>query len=963
MISSTFTDLREHRAALIKAINGQDLKHVAMEDDSAKAGVDVIDSSLQMVRKATGYVLLIGRKYGQTPLSPDRNPGELSITELEFNEALTLNRPILLFLMGDNHLVHWFDVEPDPAKTAKLNAFRERAKRIGPDSQVHRVYATFDSAEDFAVKATQAIADLRRFLDEKAAPIIQQQHVAPAPIPHDLPPKAKKFFGRQDHLETLIQRLRARENTAVVGDAGMGKTALAAEALRAVVGETSKSLAESPYPAGVAYLDLYAMHGAAETAWGTLANKLAGADFMERSPARDRAENACHSRNLLLVIEGAEEADGKDGRPAISELLRVLSPPNRWLILTRLKTQALPSESLILDEALPPADAAALFDSLTLGRVKAEARRQTLDLLAGHPLALTWAGNLLGMGDESPEYLVADWSAAQLPGLNDPREAQHTLAWLFERSVRRLDEAATKALEAAGLLAHVALPVPAIAAALDDVPDQKATRQALKTLVQRGLLRLVDGDQRQFTHVLGYRFARRETGSDPELRARLAVWLHGELSQALAVGATGEAAITPLLEHLGALLRADDDQSLWIPLVQDVLYNFSNRLTDLGRLGQVRLSLDAVAAWLDRFPPDRAQEPYWLRERYALKVLQGNVLRDQGDLAGALTSYRHSFELIRRLAEADPSKAAWQRDLSVSQEKIGDVLRDQGDLTGALASYRQSLEVIGRLAEADPSNAGWQCDLSISYERVGDVLRYQGDLAAALASYQRSLDAIRPPATCDPSNAIWQRQLSVSYNKVGDALHEQGDLAGALASYRQSLEVRRPLAEADPSSAGWQRDLSVSHERMGDVLRDQGDLAGALASYRQSLEVRLRLAEADPSNAGWQRDLSVSYNKIGDVLRAEGDLAGALASCRESLEVSRRLAEADPSNAGWQRDLSYSLTVMAQLYVQKGDHAEALRFAQESLRIDERLAALDPTHATWQNDLKFSRALVARLGG
>jgi len=43
--------------------------------------------------------------------SPARNPDGLSITELEFNEAMQLDRPILLFVMGDDHPVKKADVE------------------------------------------------------------------------------------------------------------------------------------------------------------------------------------------------------------------------------------------------------------------------------------------------------------------------------------------------------------------------------------------------------------------------------------------------------------------------------------------------------------------------------------------------------------------------------------------------------------------------------------------------------------------------------------------------------------------------------------------------------------------------------------------------------------------------------------------------------------------------------------
>ena len=57
----------------------------------------------------------------------------------------------------------------------------------------------------------------------------------------------------------------------------------------------------------------------------------------------------------------------------------------------------------------------------------------------------------------------------------------------------------------------------------------------------------------------------------------------------------------------------------------------------------------------------------------------------QGDLAGALKSYQAKHDIIDRLAKSDPRNARWQRDLSVSLNKVGDVQAAQGDLAGALA--------------------------------------------------------------------------------------------------------------------------------------------------------------------------------------------------------------------------------------------------------------------------------------
>ncbi|HJQ67384.1 MAG TPA: DUF4062 domain-containing protein [Blastocatellia bacterium] len=214
MISSTFTDLKDHRAALIKAINGQGLTDVVMENDSAKPGLDVIDSSLQMVRNSTAYICVISRKYGQTPKCSKRNPGNLSLTELEFNEAQRLNRPILLFIMGEKHPLIEADVETNRAKKKKLEAFRARAKNMGPDSFVHRVYANFDSLDEFKEKAIHAVANLRRYLESQPAATSQPAHshdrTKPDPIPappafYAEPPYigSHRFLGRKAQLDTL----------------------------------------------------------------------------------------------------------------------------------------------------------------------------------------------------------------------------------------------------------------------------------------------------------------------------------------------------------------------------------------------------------------------------------------------------------------------------------------------------------------------------------------------------------------------------------------------------------------------------------------------------------------------------------------------------------------------------------------------------------------------------------------
>jgi hypothetical protein len=181
-VSSTFRDLQEHREALMDILTGQGLFPVAMEHDSARL-VDVIDSSLQKVREGAAYVGIISHRYGQVPECPTRNPDRLSITELEFDEAQRLERPILLFVMGDDHRVRPSDVEFDEDRRNQLEAFRERAKRMSPDSRVDRVYATFDNLEQFKARAARAVAELDQYLQAQAPSAAPE----PAPLPERAP--------------------------------------------------------------------------------------------------------------------------------------------------------------------------------------------------------------------------------------------------------------------------------------------------------------------------------------------------------------------------------------------------------------------------------------------------------------------------------------------------------------------------------------------------------------------------------------------------------------------------------------------------------------------------------------------------------------------------------------------------------------------------------------------------------
>ncbi len=274
------------------------------------------------------------------------------------------------------------------------------------------------------------------------------------------------------------------------------------------------------------------------------------------------------------------------------------------------------------------------------------------------------------------------------------------------------------------------------------------------------------------------------------------------------------------------------------------------------------------------------------------------LAREQGALAMG-HDVRAALASFQRAAEYEPENV-WTHFF------IGDLHRRMGYLDAAMRSYARARELVEALAARDPANMGWQRDRSVSYNKIGNVLVAQGDGPGALAAYRKGLEIAEALAARDPANTEWQRDLSVSHNRIGDVLVARGDGPGALAAYGKLLKISEALAARDPANTEWQRDLSVSHNKIGNVLVAQGDGPGALAAYRKGLEIAEALAARDPANTEWQRDLSVSHNKIGDVLVAQGDGPGALAAYRKWLEIAEALAARDPANAKWQTDLAVS---------------------------------------------------------
>ena len=163
-------------------------------------------------------------------------------------------------------------------------------------------------------------------------------------------------------------------------------------------------------------------------------------------------------------------------------------------------------------------------------------------------------------------------------------------------------------------------------------------------------------------------------------------------------------------------------------------------------------------------------------EKHQIKVAELRAAR--GDNAATQLHYADAARHYEAASAELPPGASDKKAVYLAQ--AGDMWWTSGNSTAALTSYRADLTITERLAKADPGNAGWQRDLSVSQERIGDVQQAQGDLAAALTSYR---------AGARRSGSVWRKRTPAT--PAGSATSRSRRTGSATCSRRRATWRRR----------------------------------------------------------------------------------------------------------------------------------------------------------------------------
>ncbi|MEM9997830.1 MAG: tetratricopeptide repeat protein, partial [Bacteroidota bacterium] len=192
--------------------------------------------------------------------------------------------------------------------------------------------------------------------------------------------------------------------------------------------------------------------------------------------------------------------------------------------------------------------------------------------------------------------------------------------------------------------------------------------------------------------------------------------------------------------------------------------------------------------------------------------------------------------------------------LPAEQGDYGFLLDQEARAYLALGFSERAFEQYGRLLRLFqqrvtdyPDRADYQRDLSVSYNKVGDLYRALGQGEQARDAYQRSLDIAERLAKAEPDRADYQRDLSVSYTRLAQHHLSLDEPQEAFGYFVKDLQIAERLAQAEPGRADYQVDLAISLMQVAPFTDKRTELLTSALQILTTLQAEGRL---DPSRAG-----------------------------------------------------------------------------------------------------------------
>jgi len=356
-------------------------------------------------------------------------------------------------------------------------------------------------------------------------------------------------------------------------------------------------------------------------------------------------------------------------------------------------------------------------------------------------------------------------------------------------------------------------------------------------------------------------------------------------------------------------------------LLNEMLFDLRDKAKRIGRLDLLDEVSQNAEAYFAKIPADNESDDQ-ARQRAAMHQNRAAVLAAQGKADEALKHYTASVEMVRRLAEKNPSDVARRADLAIAIQNLGDASQELGLTEQAETHY---LSIISLLKDGVSPDT-----IATAHERLGDMALAKQDLASSEQHYETGL-AVLPPES--------KRHIAMLEQRMGEVSARKVDTESAKRWFAASYERLQDLLHLSPDDATRQADEAVAAGKLASVVSP----SASLALLRHQTAVFERLNQRDGMNLEWRSGLSVAHFQLGSHL----DDAASHAEGETHFRAALKLTD-DP-----RQRIAIHLRLAACLLRQE-KKTESQRQAQAALDLIRSL----PEDQTLQDWLKTAKALA-----
>jgi tetratricopeptide (TPR) repeat protein len=690
-----------------------------------------------------------------------------------------------------------------------------------------------------SIAAIASIYEIMRLAKKKSAPVgpleimtLAEKKTAPAG-PLEILPRAAHFVGREKELEKLLGDLKPGAVVEVCGPGGMGKTALAAEAICKLTENGSEP--PKDFPDGVLVHSFYKQADVI-LAFEHIVRSYGGEP--KPTPAI-AAQELLAGKQALLVLDGAEQAQN---------LNLLLEMRGRCGILITSRRR----EGEAIRQDLPPLELAEAVELLQdrggeWAADEAQGRR-ICELVGRLPMAIVLAGSYLCESDVTArEY--ADWlETSPLAALDQGKRRMESVTVLLERNLEEVSEAARQALGAIGLLALAPFEREWVREALG--VSEEAALAAFGELARYSLVRRSDEGWYQASHMLVHTYARERLAAKASkgVLEALCDGFERLVAEERVKGEDGYEKLNRIRPHALAVLERMAVEGKWGE-GKGLAYSLEDYL-DLGGFWSERVRLAERGTRGAREISDRTEEANWLN-------ILGLVYAGLGQVEQAIGYYEYALAIDQEIGD--------HRGEGDRLGNLGNVYADLGQVEQAIVYYGQALAIAQEIG--DRRGEGNQLgNLGLAYADLGQVEKAMGYLEQALAIAKEIGD---------------RRGEGNQLGNLGIAYKDLGQVEKAIGYYEQALAIAQEIGDRR-GEGNWLYNLGIAFKNLGRS--DQ-----AIGYFEESLAIRREIGDrrGEVANLG---KLGVVYNNLLQMEKAVGYYGQALAIAQE---IGDRRGEGD----------------------------------------------------------------------